>query len=76
MRSRVIGFLGETEAGARQVLDKYKVVGGLNGLDFSDSYVANGDVHVVVKYKLTFNFKLFTVSEFEFTQAAKSKLWK
>lgn len=77
IRDRFVAYLtdGESE-NAEALLKRYHVVGGLNGLDFSGSYIADDNLYVKVKYKLKYEYSVFGLGTIEVEQSACSKLWK
>lgn len=76
VRSRFIGYLaGGDEDRARELLKQMNVVKGLDGLDFSESYVADGTLYAVVKYELEYDFNIWNVQPEEVEQKACAKLW-
>lgn len=82
IENRFIGYLtseGNRES-AEELLKSLNVIGGLNGLDFTESYIDydNGDLYVKVKYKskFIFNFSTFGVNDIEFHESAVSHIWK
>lgn len=77
IRARFIAYLTGGSAGeAQEILKRYHVKGGVNGLDFSKSYVADGKLYLSVRYTLEYEFQVFDVGEMEFEQSVCSKLWK
>lgn len=77
VKTRFLGYLsGGDEDEADALLKGMNVVNGLDGLDFSGCYVAGGDLYVVVKYELEYDFNLWNVKPMEVEQTACSKLWK
>lgn len=57
-------------------LEKYHIVGGMNGISFADSRIVDGDLYIVVTYKLDYEFDVMDLLNITFTQSACSKLWK
>ena len=77
IRKRFIAYLADgDEDGADAILKRYHIVGGINGLDFSESYIASGNLHISVKYTLEYEFNMFNLGTMSFEQSACSKLWK
>ena len=77
IKTRFVGYLsGGNETEADDFLKKVNVVDGLNGLDFSDSYVNDDTLYIVLKYKLQYNFNIWDVGEVDVEQTTSSKLWK
>lgn len=77
IRSRFIAYLtGGESAEAEEILERYHVKDGVNGLDFSGSRVEGGKLYLSVKYTLTYEFRVFDGGEARFEQSACSRLWK
>lgn len=77
VKKRFIGYLtGGDEAGADKLLKQMNVVDGLDGLDFTESYVDNNTLYIVLKYDLQYDFNVFAVGNVEVKQTTCSKLWK
>lgn len=77
VRTRFIGYLsGGDEEKADASLSSMNVVDGLEGLDFSQSYVEDGILHIVLKYQLEHDFNLWGIGTIDVEQQACSKLWK
>ena len=77
VRKRFIGYLtGGDEPEADKLLKSVYVVDGLNGLDFSKSYVQNGDLHVVLHYKLHYMMGEHVIPAVDIEQKSVAKLWK
>ena len=45
-------------------------------MDFSESYINDDTLYVVVKYKLVYDFKFLSDREFPVKQTACAKLWQ
>lgn len=77
IRDRFVAYLagGSTDK-ADEVLRSLHIVDGLAGLDFSDSHVKDGELFVVVKYKLEYEFQVFGAGDLQLQQSCCSKLWK
>lgn len=77
IEERFIAYLANGDRDkAETLLSKYHIVGGLNGLDFSKSYIEDDDIHIVLQYKLEYEFNVFGLGPLELEQSACSKLWK
>ena len=78
IEARFVAYLtdGGTTEDAEAILERYHVVGGLEGLDFSESSVEDGDLTVKVKYKIEYEFRVFGMKPLELEQSACSKLWE
>lgn len=79
IKDRFVAYLtsGKSED-ANEILKKYKVKDGIDGLDFSGSYIdsSKGDFYLKVKYTLEYDYNPFGLNGLEFEQSACSKLWK
>jgi hypothetical protein len=82
-RNRFIAYFANGDADeAIVLLEKYNVVNGLDGLDFSKSKVENNVLYIRVSYRITYEFNLFNLfrssdgGSQEVVQSAKSRLWK
>lgn len=69
-------FAQGDENEADELLTKLGVVGGLDGLDFSNSYISDGDLYMIVEYKMNFILNFGSLSEFAAKQQTKTKLWQ
>ena len=77
IKTRFIGYLaGGDEVAADEMLLRLNVVDGLSGLDFSESYVVNDTLYIVLKYNLEYDFNIWGLGTVEVEQKACSKLWK
>lgn len=77
IKERFVGYLsGGDEAKADKLLTMMNVVNGLDGLDFSQSYVEDDTLHVFLAYKLKYNFNIGPLKDVPVEQTACSKLWK
>ena len=78
VKTRFIGYLiGENDTTkADEYLKQLNIVNGLNGLDFSESYVSDDTLYIVLKYKMQYDFNIFDLGEVEVEQRTCSKLWK
>lgn len=77
VKKRFIGYLtGGDEGKADEFLENLNVVDGLDGLDFSESYVSNDTLYIVLKYELQYDFNIWSVGTVEVEQKTCSKLWK
>ena len=65
----------EDEADA--LLRSVGVIGGLLGIDFSDSYLIEGDNTIVIhaRYRVRLTFDFFGAGEIEMTRTAKSRMF-
>lgn len=77
VKRRFIGYLaGGDEEKADKELKRMNVVNGLTGLDFSESYVSNDVLYVVLNYELEYDFNIWNMGKVSVHQKACSKLWK
>lgn len=79
IKERFIAYLTSgNSTDANKILKKYKIKDGLEGLDFSGSYIdsSKGDLYLKVKYTLEYDYNPFGLKGVEFEQSACSKLWK
>ncbi len=77
IKTRFVGYLtGGDEDKADELLEQINVVGGLDGLDFTNSYIADDTLYIVLKYKLEFDFNIWDVNTTDVEQTTCSKLWK
>ena len=79
IRKRFVAYLsGGNTAQAERILKRYKIVGGVDHLDFSGSYISSGKLYVSVKYEIEYTFNTFKVpgqKPLRFEHTACSKLW-
>ena len=77
INKRFIGYLSDgDEKEADRLLKQMNVVNGLDGLDFTDSYVEDDTLYIVLKYELEYDFNIWNVGKVPVKQTACSKLWK
>lgn len=77
VKTRFVGYLtGGDESAADKMLEGMNIVDGLDGLDFSASYVSDDILYIVLKYKLEYEFNAWGVGTIDVEQKACSKLWK
>lgn len=78
IQTRFCAYLGgSSAAGADEVLRRYHIQNGKEGLDFSNSYVdADGNLHLSVQYTIKYEFQVFNLDALNMEQKACSKLWK
>ena len=76
LKLRFIGYLsGGDEAAAQSFLKLVRVVDGLDGLDFSETEILNGDLYFRLKYKVQYAFTVGSIGEIEVKQTAVTRLW-
>ena len=77
VKTRFVGYLtGGDEIKADEKLKSLNIAGGLSGLDFSESYVSDHTLYIVLKYKLEYDFNIWGLGTVVVEQRACSKLWK
>lgn len=81
IKARFIAYLTNegTETAADELLKKLKVENGISGLDFSESSIdSEGNINIVVKYKVNYVFDCPTIDlkPFEFSHKTTSHLWR
>ncbi|MBQ9766453.1 MAG: hypothetical protein IJW18_09695 [Lachnospiraceae bacterium] len=78
IRLRFMGYLvGDAdEEKADAYLENLNVVDGIDGIDFSESYIENDTLYIVLKYQLKFDFNLGNIGVVDVEQTTCSKLWK
>lgn len=77
VKTRFVGYLtGGDETEADEFLERMNIVDGLDGLDFTGSYVENDTLYIVLKYKLEYDFNMWNAGAVEVEQTTCSKLWK
>lgn len=76
IKERFIAYLADGDtAEANRILDMYNIVGGVDGLDFSNSKVQSGNLYVDLVYAIDYQFNLFGIGKIQLKQSACSKLW-
>ena len=76
VRARFLAYLsGGDMTVADRMMDELNIVGGFDGLDFSQSKVEGGDLKLVLIYKLQYEFQVFNLGTLEMQQTVCSKLW-
>lgn len=77
VKDRFVGYLSAGDVNeADRLLKRLRVIDGLDGMDFSESYIENETLYVVVKYKLVYDFKFLSDREFPVKQTVCARLWK
>lgn len=77
VKTRFIAYLTSGDADkADEILERYHVVDGVDGLDFSGSYVSDGKLYLSVKYEIEYEFNVFNFGNNKFEHTVCSKLWK
>ncbi len=76
IKTRFVGYLsGGDEEAANNFLKAVNVVNGLDGLDFSQSKIVNGDLRIVLHYDLEYSFRIWGLGTVPVTQKAVSRMW-
>ena len=76
IEDRFIAYLaGGDRDYADKFLDRLHIKGGVDGLDFSSSYIASGKLTVVLKCSIEYEFNFFGLSDLPVELKACSKLW-
>ena len=73
IKQRFLAYMGNN---AEQILERYHIKNGSNGLDFSGSYISSGKLYVSVKYTIEYEFQVFNLDGLQMEQTCCSKLWK
>ena len=77
LQKRFIGYIsGGDPSEADAFLKNLNVVGGLSGLDFSESSVEEDVLYIVLRYELEYEFTAWGMGVVEVEQKACAKLWK
>lgn len=76
-KTRFVGYLsGGDKEKADEYLEMLNVVDGLDGLDFSKSYVSDDTLYIVLNYQLEYDFNIWNLGIVDVEQNTCSKLWK
>lgn len=76
IQTRFLAYLGGGDKQrANELLERYHIQGGADGLDFSDSKVEGGRLYLSVKYTIEYEFQVFNLDVLKMEQKACSKLW-
>lgn len=77
IEERFLAYLAEGSLSqANDILDRFHIKGGWNGLDFSGSKISGGKLYIKVRYTIEYEFNFFGLGELELEQSACSKIWK
>lgn len=76
LKERFLAYLGDSEDEADKILKELHVENGKEGLDFSESHVANGVLYVTLRYQFEEDFMVMGMKPPEVVQTAQSKLWQ
>lgn len=76
IQTRFLAYLGGGDSrNANEVLGRYHIQGGVNGLDFSNSYTDGENLYLSVQYKIQYEFQVFSLDVLKMEQKACSKIW-
>ena len=76
VKARFIAYLTSGDADkAEEILKRYHVVNGVDGLDFSGSHISDGKLYLSVKYEIEYEFNVLNLGSNKFEHKACSKLW-
>jgi hypothetical protein len=77
IENRFVGYLaGGDRIAASAFLKMVRVVGDIEGLDFSESQVIGEDLYVTLKYKVEYAFRIPMLQPVDVEQTAVTRLWK
>lgn len=76
LRSRFLAYLGSGDTDrAEELLERYHIQNGVEGLDFSGSHIDGENLYLSVQYTIEYEFQVFSLDVLEMKQSACSKLW-
>lgn len=76
VKNRFLAYLSGGDADkAETLLARYHIQNGVDGLDFSNSYVSDGKLYISVRYTIEYEFQVFNLDVLKMEQKACSKLW-
>ncbi len=76
IENRFVAYLsGGDREQAEKILKRMHVVNGIEGLDFSRSYIKSGKLYIVLRYNLEYEFNAFGLGQLAIEQKVCSKLW-
>jgi len=77
IKARFIAYIaGGDKEEADRILRGLNIVDGIEGLDFSGSCVADGNLYLNISYKIEYEFQVFGLEPMSMSQSCCSKLWK
>ena len=77
IKTRFIGYIANgDEEKADAFLEKMGVVDGIDGIDFSRSYVSSGKLYINADYKIKFLINIVNTGTIDVSQSYCSKIWK
>lgn len=75
IRHRFASYLSGGESQTNERLKALGVEDGLDGMNFSGSYVKGGDLYIILKYEIEPWINFFHVTPIQMTLQARAKLW-
>ena len=76
VKKRFIAYLaGGDEKLADKILKGLNIDNGIDGLDFSESYVEDEVLHIVIKYTIEYPFDIADLGKRQATETVCSRLW-
>lgn len=76
IKRRFLAYLGGGDSKrADEVLRRYHIQNGVEGLDFSGSRVEGKNLYLTVRYTIEYEFQVFGLEGVRMEQSACSKLW-
>lgn len=77
IKTRFIAYLTSGDSSkAEEILKRYHIVNGIDGLDFSGSHISDDNLYLSVKYEIEYEFNAFNLGNNKFEHTVCSKLWK
>ena len=77
VRERFVAYLaGGDDANANEILKKYHIKGGINGISFSGSCVKSGELYLCITYDIEYEWNMFGLGVRTIQQSCCSKIWK
>jgi len=78
IRERFLAYLsgGNRDSANKLLTEHYHIVNGVEGLNFSKSYISSGILHLIVDYKIEYEFSVFGIGTLELEQRCASKMWQ
>lgn len=76
IKERFVAYLANGDINAaNEILEKYHIQGGIDGLDFSGSHIKSGKLYISIRYTIEYEFNVFDLGKLEMEQSVCSKLW-
>lgn len=77
VKARFMAYLGASdETSADAILERYHIKGGIDGIDFTGTYISDDDLYVTITYTIEYEINAFDLGANTFTHTACSKLWR